>query len=85
MGNPEYLDEAVAVTAWTGSDGQVTPHNLTWQNRQYQVGAVGRQWDETDGHHVLVEAADGTRFELLLRREDLVWHLRRVWWASTLA
>ena len=34
---------------------------------------------------VLVEAADGTRFELQLRREDLAWRVKRVWRAAAAA
>ena len=81
--NSEFCDEPATVVASIDDKGEITPKALTWRKKAYAVTAAGRQWDETDGRHVLVEAG-GTRFELQLRREDLVWRVRRVWWASTL-
>jgi hypothetical protein len=85
MTNEEFLDEPVRVVAAMDGEGKVDPQRVTWQARKYRITAVGRQWDETGGRHVLVEAADGTRFELQLRREDLAWRVKRVWRATAAA
>lgn len=75
----ELLDEPVRVKAAMDDEGQITPQKMTWQERRYPLVAVGRQWDEEDGRHVLVESADGTRFELLLSRRDFAWRVKKVW------
>ncbi|MBI1876979.1 MAG: hypothetical protein HYR94_01860 [Chloroflexi bacterium] len=85
MTNEEFFDEPVSVVAAMDDEGNLRPQRVTWQNRQYRITAVGRQWDEADGRHVLAEAAGGVRFELQLRREDFVWRIRRVWRALGVA
>lgn len=85
MTNEEFLDEPASVVAAMDSDGNVSLQRLTWRGHRYRITAVGRQWDEADGRHVLVEAVDGTRFELQLRREDFAWRVTRVWRALGVA
>lgn len=85
MTNEEFLDEPIRVVAAMDGKGKLDPQRITWQTRKYRITAVGRQWDEADGRHVLVEAADGTRFELQLRREDFAWRVKRVWRAVAAA
>ncbi len=84
MSNMEMLDEAVAVTATMDSLGQFVPQRLEWRDRTFTLVNVGRQWDEASGRFVLTEATDGTRFELQLRREDLTWRVRKIWWGMTM-
>ncbi len=79
MVDVEFFDEPVRVIASVDDQGRTVLQSLTWQERQYTIVAVGRQWDQEDGRHIMVEAADGTRFELHLRRENLIWHVRKVW------
>ena len=38
-----------------------------------------------EGRHVLVMTGDGSRFELQLSRQSLIWYLRRAWQAEILA
>ncbi len=85
MINEEFFDEPVSVVATMDEEGNMTLQRVTWQAQKYPIIAVGRQWDEADGRHVLAEAADGTRFELQLRREDFVWRVKRVWRAPLVA
>jgi hypothetical protein len=85
MINTEFFDEPISVTCSIDDRGQTTLQSLTWRDTQYTIVAVGRQWDEDDGRHIMAEAADNTRFELQLRREDLVWRVRKVWRAQILA
>ncbi|MEW5959590.1 MAG: hypothetical protein AB1801_17845 [Chloroflexota bacterium] len=79
MINTEIFFEPIHVTATVDALGQVNLQNLTWQAKTYPIVAGGRQWTEAEGRHVMAEAADGTRFELELRREDLIWYVRKVW------
>ena len=79
MSNEEFFDEPVSVVAAMDEEGNLNLQRITWQAKKYTIIAVGRQWDEADGRYVLAEAADGTRFELQLRREDFVWRVKRVW------
>jgi hypothetical protein len=79
MTNEEFLDEPASVVAAMDSDGNLSLQRVIWRGHKDRITAVGRQWDEAGGRHVLVEAADGTRFEVLLRREDFAWRVKRVW------
>lgn len=79
MTNPEFLDEPITATGTIDREGQVTLQSFTWQGQQYPVLTMGRQWADEAGRHLLVEAAGGARFELLLRRRDLVWSVQRLW------
>lgn len=79
MNHEEFFDESASVTAEINDEGRLNPQRVVWQGHKYKVIAVGRQWDEADGRHVLVETTGGTRLELQLRREDFAWRVRRVW------
>ncbi len=79
MANTEFFDEVITVTALIDQNGQTTPKSLSWQGNGYILTAIGRQWEEEDGRHILVEAGNGDRFEILLSRKDLVWRLKRAW------
>jgi hypothetical protein len=83
MAEMEYLDEAVLVTTRNGPENEFIPQRLVWRKQNFVVVGVGRQWDEPDGRHILIETANGPRFELQLRRDDLAWRLKRVWWSGT--
>lgn len=79
MSTMEIYDEPVEVTALMTGQNQLRPQELVWREQTYTLVSVGRQWDEDDGRFILTEAADGTRFELQLRREDFTWRLKKVW------
>jgi len=79
MTNTEIFFEPVGVTAAVDAQGHTHLQSLTWQEQAYTIVAVGRQWDEANGRHIMAEAANGTRFELQLSREDLIWYVRKVW------
>ena len=83
--NTEFLDDPIRVTCSIDEQGNTNLQNLTWDGTQYTILAIGRQWDDDDGRHVMAEAADTTRFELLLPREDLIWRIRKAWRVSAMA
>lgn len=75
----QFLDETVVVLASIDEQGHTQPKKLTWRGSELTLVSLGRQWDTENGRHVLVEASDGTRYELLLARSDLRWRLKRQW------
>jgi len=78
-------DEMADVEARYLPDGTVQPVTFTWHGRRWSVAGLGRQWDESDGRHVLVLAPDGSRFELCLTLAEGPWRLRRAWQRAYLA
>lgn len=85
MENPEFYNDPVQVTGTMNDQGQVNLQSLTWRGERYTIVALGRQWLEADGRHVMAEAADRTRFELQLSRQELIWYVRRVWGGQMVA
>jgi PncC family amidohydrolase len=85
MDNTWFGDEEVAVEAQFLADGEIRPTAFTWRGSHRRIAGLGRQWDETDGRHVLVEATDGSRFELCLTSPDNKWRLQRAWERPDLA
>ena len=83
--NTEFFDDAINVTCAMDAQGHTNLQSFIWGSQQYTIVTVGRQWDEDDGRHVMAEAVDGTRFELLLHRQDLIWRVKKVWRAQILA
>ena len=77
--NEKIYDEPIEVTASIDSKGQIAPQRFIWQGKSHSVVSVGRQWTSEEGRHVLVMTGDGSRFELQLSRQSLVWYLRRAW------
>jgi hypothetical protein len=75
----EFYFEPVSITGGMTAQGEVSISDVTWRGQRYPIVALGRQWTEEDGRHVLVEAVGGARFELQLHREELTWYVRRVW------
>ena len=85
MSNVEFVDEPVEVVATIDKQGQLRPQSVVWRDRRYPIITTGRQWDAENNRLVLVEAADGTRFELQFVRETLTWRMKKIWWGQTLA
>jgi len=79
MNKTEFYYEAVKVASAIDAEGKTSLQQITWRDRQYTIISQGRQWDEPDGRRLMAEAADGTRFELHLQREQLIWFVRKVW------
>lgn len=73
----KHVNEPTTVDAHFEADGKVRPHRFTWAQEWLDVTDVGRQWDEEDGHHVLVMVASRHTFELLLAQESLSWRVVR--------
>jgi hypothetical protein len=79
MSTTEFFEDPIKVTGSMDAQGQVTLQRVTWQGHQHTVVGIGRQWDDETGRRLMVETADGAHLEIQLRREDLIWYVRRVW------
>ena len=81
----QFPDQVVTVGATIDNHGHTTPTDLTLQGKTHSIISVGRQWETEEGRHILVEAANGERYELQLSRINLVWRIKRVWRAEMAA
>lgn len=70
--------EPLEVTAKFGEDGKITPLRFTWKGSDYLVESTGRQWEASDGKHILVMVPDGRIFELVYNPKEVRWLLGRV-------
>lgn len=70
------MNDPVAVEARFEPDGSIQPVGLVLNGKRLNVQAVGRQWDEDDGRHILVMSS-GQQAELVYRAADASWRLRR--------
>jgi hypothetical protein len=59
------VSEAVAVEARFEADGRVRVLAFERRGRRVEVASSGRQWDASDGRHILVMAPSEKVYELL--------------------
>jgi hypothetical protein len=85
MSNPQFPNTAVSVSATIDENGVVQPRTVVMKGISYTITAVGRQWEDDAGRHVLVEVGDGSRYELSLSRSTLIWRVTRAWPAELAA
>ena len=67
--------EAIEVTARWDKSGRVTPLRFIHGGVPVQVEAAGRQWTDSAGLHVMVQAEGGRAFELVFDTQALHWYL----------
>ena len=72
-----FVDEPTAVDARFDTDGTVRPRRFIWKGTRLDVSDVGRQWIDEEGRHVLVMVGGRRTFELVLRRDSLIWWVVR--------
>jgi hypothetical protein len=70
--------ESLEVTAKFNEDGKITPIRFTWDGIDYLVESTGRQWEASDGEHILVMVPGGRIFELVFNSTKRRWFLSRV-------
>ncbi len=77
MQNSEWLDESIFVEG--GLRGEMlVPRKVVWRKKPLTVISVGRQWEEDDLTHVLVELHNHSRMELTFSHQ-LGWRVVRYW------
>ena len=81
MNGSQILNIPITVEAKM-SGRHIQPQRIIWNNRQYRVIGLGRQWADEEGRHILVEVHDGGRMEIRLGN-DSDWVLTRHWPATT--
>jgi hypothetical protein len=64
------MEPAHGVEARFAEDGQITVRRFAWRGRRHAVDSQGRQWQASDGRHVLVMTADAQAFELVYDGAD---------------
>jgi hypothetical protein len=69
--------EEIEVTARFDSKGSIIPLTFSWQDRTYKVDAIGRNWQASDGLHILVMDARNQAFHLIFNPEITQWYLLR--------
>ena len=70
--------ESVEVTARFEEDGKIIPLSLVWQGQRYELDNTGRQWQASDGWHILTMTASGRMFELVYIAAERRWLFGRV-------
>lgn len=66
--------EKVEITARFDTEGQVSVLSFVAGGRTYQVDDTGRQWQGSDGLHVLV-MSDRQVYELVFHPDNCTWSL----------
>lgn len=75
----EFFNDPISLICSFDDQGQMNVKSIVWQERSYTIVTVGRQWMDEAGRHVMAEGVDGSRFEIELSRDDLVWRVKKVW------
>lgn len=70
--------DQLEVTAKFDIKGKITLLYFTWKGSEYLVESTGRQWDASDGKHILVMVPDGRIFEVIYSPTDGRWLMGRV-------
>lgn len=78
-------DLATDVEANLAADGHITVRAFTWQGRRLVVTSSGRQWQESDRRHVLVQTSSGETLELAVTMPAMRWTAKLVGQRSLLA
>jgi hypothetical protein len=83
--NTEFFNDPIRITCSVDEQGQLNLQSIFWQEASHTIVAVGRQWLDEAGRHVMAEGTDGVRFEIELSRDDLLWRVKKVWRGPMLA
>ena len=76
--------EPTQVTCYSGRTYADRPASFVWQDKQYEVKEVEREWQEPGQKHFVVTARgekgekDDKRFELCYIEQDDIWWLKEL-------
>lgn len=83
MAREVLVNEEVQVLWRTTARGQVRPTSFIWRDRTRYVSEVGRAWEErVEGatqRCFLLQAVDGSSYELRWAPGEDVWRVHRAW------
>ena len=67
--------EAIEVTARFDAKGNIIPLTFLWQDQTYKVDSIGRNWQASDGLHILVMNNKNQAFHLIFKPHTTQWYL----------
>jgi nicotinamide-nucleotide amidase len=75
----DYLKEnplqPAQVDVRSGLSGEPIPQSFTWQGRSYLITDIGRRWNDSHGHHILVMTTEQYTVELVRSTDGSAWFL----------
>jgi len=71
------LSDEIRVEARFRDDGEILPLEFVWEERRFDVLALGRQWQEGPSRHFLVMTSGEQVFEITYNEEDGNWRMGR--------
>ncbi len=69
--------DPIEVTAHFDPKGNILPRSFVWRRRTYRVDSIGRRWNGSDGHHIMVMTPGNRAHHLLFNPTDGIWYLVR--------
>jgi len=67
--------EHVKVTCYSGRVYADRPASFLWQDKQYDVQEVEKEWQEPGEKHFLIKTEDDRRFELCYHEGQDLWSI----------
>ena len=76
----EHLNEhqPVQVTCYSGRTYADRPASFVWQDKQYEVKEIEREWQEPGEKHFLIKTEDDRRFELCYYEGQDQWSIAEI-------
>ena len=70
--------EPTQVTCYSGRIYADRPASFVWQDKQYEVKEVEREWQEPGDKHFLIKTEDDKRFELCYHEGQDLWSIAEI-------
>jgi hypothetical protein len=89
MSREVLVDETVNALWRVLGNGEIRPTSFIWRDKTRYVAEVGRSWEERVGGKTLrcylIQAADGSAYELRWDPASDVWQVHRAWLRDLMA
>lgn len=70
--------QPVKVTCYSGRTYADRPFSFVWQDRQYEVKEIEKEWQEPGEKHFQVRTEDDRRFELCYYEGNDLWSIAEI-------
>ena len=70
--------EPTQVTCYSGRTYADRPASFVWQDKQYEVKEVEKEWQEPGEKHFLIKTEDDRRFELCYHEGQDLWSIAEI-------
>ena len=67
--------EAIKVKCYSGHTYAERPDSFAWQDKEYKVQNIEKEWQEPGERHFRVQTEDGKFFELCYNEQEDEWSL----------